>query len=104
MTPVPPEITVLDAFPDKATYLPGQSATINVVLRNGGTMPFAGQLAADLMYLTAKVADVRAPIAVAGGHLATAGRRLSRLRRGCTRVGQRRRAGRHCINGPRHAE
>jgi dextranase len=72
MTPVPPEITVLDAFPDKATYLPGQSATINVVLRNGGTMPFAGQLAADLMYLTAKVADVRAPIAVAGGQTLTA--------------------------------
>ena len=71
--PVPTDnpVLIVDAFCDKATYLPGQSAEISAVIRNDGHASFTGNLRADLRYLTTTVASAQIPVTVSAGRTIT---------------------------------
>lgn len=54
----PTEITmirIVDIYPDKATYRPGERAMVNVELENTGQASFAGQLLVDVYALAERV-------------------------------------------------
>lgn len=70
---MPPAIKIRDVYPDKATYRPGQHATILVALDNRGPDPFAGWLAADLMHLTKRLGEATTAVSVRAGGTITAG-------------------------------
>ncbi len=67
-TPGPPaQITIEDAYPDKATYLPGQEALIMVHLRNDGVANYTGRIIARLVWLTDEITEARVPVTLTRG-------------------------------------
>jgi len=65
-------VSILDAFTDKSTYLPGQPAVISAVMHNAGSRPFTGALRVDLRYLTATITYAQSPVTLAAGETITA--------------------------------
>ena len=72
MTPTPPDISLLDVYLDKATYLPGERPAITVILANRGQTAFVGEVALDLMHLMDTVATARVPVDLSAGQTITA--------------------------------
>ena len=67
-TPRPPaQIIIEDAFPDKATYYPGQDALIIVLLRNDGVANYTGSVIARLVWLTDEITETHMPLTLARG-------------------------------------
>lgn len=58
-------IQILDAYTDRATYLPGDRAAIQTVLRNDARRIVRGILRARLLMLDAELARVEAPLELA---------------------------------------
>jgi len=67
-TPRPPaQIIIEDAYPDKATYHPGQDALIIVRLRNDGVTNYSGSVIARLVWLTDEITETHMPLTLARG-------------------------------------
>jgi len=67
-TPRPPaQIIIEDAYPDKATYHPGQDALIIVRLRNDGAANYSGSVIARLLWLTDEITETHTPLTLARG-------------------------------------
>ena len=65
-TPRPPaQIIIEDAYPDKATYHPGQDALIIVRLRNDGVADYSGSVIARLFWLTDEITETHMPLTLA---------------------------------------
>jgi hypothetical protein len=67
MTELPAKLVILDAYPDKAGYQPGEAVPILVEVRNDGVAPFAGRLEGTLVHLAAPVAHAQAAVRLAPG-------------------------------------